>query len=329
MMAVEVIDGGYLATVQDLGRTGWAKFGVPRSGAMDEFALRAANCLVGNPESAAGIEVGPGGLKLRFLLSTLIAVCGAGFSLTLDGVPKPLWFSSVIQEGQVAELQPDGSGAWVELAIHGGVQVPIVLGSRSTYLRGGFGGQQGRVLTRGDRLSTGKVAANWRSFAGRWLPPAERPGYSRSVHVRVIEAAQFRYLSPQIREFFYRQVYSVHPASDRIGYRLMGEALPHGNNVEMLSTGMLPGTIQVPTDRQPIVMLADCPTSGGYPRIATVIRADLGLLAQCAPGSGQVCFQPVEVAQAQLAYREMLQRLERIVTFEDDDMIIHWAGATR
>ncbi len=328
-MALEVIDAGFLSSVQDLGRSGWAKFGVPRSGAMDEFALRCANRLAGNPDAAAGIEVGPGGLKIRLSQVSVVAVCGTGFSLTLDGDPKPLWMSLSVRRGQIIELKPDGSGVWAVLAICGGVQIPAVMGSRSTYLRGGFGGHKGRALLNDDFLLSGDAATNWQDIGCRWLPPGARPVYSPSALVRVVEDAQREDFSPDTREQFYRQEYVVQPASDRIGYRLVGAALSHGRAGEMLSAGMLPGTIQVPADQQPIVMLADCPTSGGYPRIATVIRADLGLLAQCVPGSGQIRFQPVEVAQAQRAYREMVERLERIEPMDEEEIDAHWAGATR
>ncbi|MEN4012739.1 MAG: biotin-dependent carboxyltransferase family protein [Bellilinea sp.] len=327
-MAIEVLEGGLLASVQDLGRTGWAKFGVPRSGAMDEFALRAANRLVGNPDSAAGIEIGPAGFKFRLSGTAVIAVCGADFTLSVDGESKPLWKSIFTRNGQIIEIQPNASGVWAEIACSGGVQVPLLMHSRSTYLRGGFGGYQGRTLQSGDSIQIGGYADR-REFMPCWLPPAARPRYHKTLRVRVVEDGQHEFFSPQTRQQFYQQAYTVNPASDRVGYRLISLPLPHDRVGEMLSAGMLPGTIQVAADRQPMVMMADSPPSGGYPRIAAVIRADLGLMAQCPPGSGQVYFQPVEVSEAHQAYRSLLECLNKIESLDDEHVGTEWAGATR
>lgn len=304
---------GLLSTVQDLGRLGYQRFGVPVSGAMDAFALRAANVLVGNGPGAAGLEVGPDGITLTALADGVWAVTGAGgLLITVNDHPRPLWTALFVRARQTFEvLQP--AGGWAYLAVRGGIAAPVVMGSRATYRRGGFGGWHGRTLQTGDRLPTDPPpdARPYADLAGRTLTAAGRPAYSAAPVVDVVLGPQTeRFRAPSV-DTFLAGAYAVRVDSDRMGYRLEGPAVPP-ENADLISEGMPVGAIQVPANGGPIVMLADGPTTGGYPKIATVARADLPLVAQCQPGQGRLRFRAVTVAAAQAKYRAQLAALRHI-----------------
>ena len=204
-------------------------------------------------------------------------------------------------------------GMWTYLAIAGGVQTQPTLGSRSTYLRGAFGGLEGRSLQVGDRISTGKSLHAADHLAARTLPIEARPAYSDHPTIDIIMGPQTKYFSDQSIETFLLSEYSISLTSDRMGYRLEGPALAHRRKTELISEGMTFGAIQIPSSGQPIVMMADCPTTGGYPKIGTVASADLSLLAQCVPNKHRIRFQETTVAKAQKKYRELINGLDRIV----------------
>ena len=202
---------------------------------------------------------------------------------------------------------------WAYLAIAGGVQTQPVLDSRATYLRGHFGGLDGRQLQAGDVLKPGTPARPLTELAARTLSEDARPVYSDTPLVNVILGPQEKYFTKESLERFLSSEYSVSLTSDRMGYRLEGEALMHRNKKELISEGMTMGAIQVPSNGQPIVMLADSPTTGGYPKVGTVISADLPLLAQCVPGRSKIRFQETTVAKAQKKYQALMGGLEKIV----------------
>jgi len=294
-----VIEGGFLTTVQDAGRFGWARFGVPPSGPMDPFALRAANTLVGNLPHAAGLEITLVGPALRATHECLIAVCGAEFDLWVGDLPVPAWHAVYVRAGQEVRFGQRRSGARAYLAVSGGIALPSFLGSRATYLPGNFGGLEGRALQAGDQLPLGPMGNDLATRAGKAWPRSSRPAYSPRPTLRVVPGPQGDYFTPEGLAAFESE-YEVTPASDRMGYRLSGPRVAHRDAVEIVSDGVVTGSVQVPGDGQPIVMMADHQTTGGYPKIATVIRADLPLLAQCLPGD-RVRFRPVSIAEAQAA----------------------------
>jgi antagonist of KipI len=287
---------GMFTTVQDLGRPGHRASGVPLSGAMDSFALRVANLLVGNPESAAALELTLLGPEIAFDQNTLVAVGGAEFDATPSWQPLPVRAGDVLRLAQVRRLCRG------YLAVAGGIDVPLVLGSRSTCVRARFGGHQGRVLRDGDVLS---VPACRRRPVGRWwLDPSVLPPYSTAPEVRVVRGAQADEFDGQLTG----AAFTVTSQSDRMGVRLNGAALVRAGSGELPSATVVPGTIQVPPDGQPIVLMADAQTIGGYPQVAHVIRVDLPLVAQLRPGD-QVRFREVTLAEAHGALRGFEQAL--------------------
>ncbi len=301
---IDVLDPGFLTTVQDGGRHGWARFGVPPSGPVDLFAFRAANLLVSNAPGAAGLEVTLAGPTLRFLRDALVAVCGAAFELWVGRLPVPTWHALYVRAGQVVRFGARHSGARAYLACDGGIALPHFLGSQSTYVKGGFGGLEGRALRQGDRLPLGSPLRRPFAGAGRAYAWAGRPAYAESPPtLRVVVGPQTEHFAPEGLDTFLEGGYQLTPASDRMGVRLSGPAIAYAGDAGIPSDGVVMGCVQVPPDGQPIVMLADHQTTGGYAKIATVIRADLPLLAQCLPGDG-VRFRAVTLAAAREALLE-------------------------
>ncbi len=311
-MSLEIIEANGLATIQDTGRTGWRKFGVPTSGAMDVFAFRTANLLAGNDPNCAAIEIGLGDITFRALHDCVVSVAGAGFGLSVYIWDFPLWSSYYVRGGWMIRLNKLDSGMWAYIAISGGVQTPPILGSVSTYLRGPFGGLDGRQLQAGDVLRSGPPSRPLNDLAARTLPEHARPLYGNNPTLDVIMGPQENYFTEESITTFLSSEYTVSTTSDRMGYRLEGAPLTHHNKTELVSEGMTMGAIQVPSSGQPIVMMADSPTTGGYPKIGTVASADLPLLAQCVPGKSKIRFRKTTVAKAQKKYRELMSGLERI-----------------
>jgi antagonist of KipI len=317
-MAIYIQQPGFLCTVQDEGRRGYEKFGVPVSGPMDSFALRAANLLVGNPRGAACVEFGVEGPHLIFNEDCIIAVTGAGFELFVQGKPMPLWTSIAVRRGWQVYLDKVSGGNWGYLAISGGITTDEVMGSRATYLRGGFGGLEGRLLQAGDMLPTGRPPYSFIGLAGRQVPTHALPAYSQEPVLEVILGPQEERFPREGIDTFLSQAYMVSITSDRMGYRLEGAQIPHLDGADILSDGMMFGSVQVPASGQPIVMMSEHPTTGGYTKIATVISADLPVLAQCIPGKSQVRFKLTSVNAAQEKYRALLDGLEENLREPED-----------
>lgn len=300
---MEVLDGGLLTTVQDLGRRGYEGYGVPVAGAMDSFALQAANALVGNPLGDAGLEMTVLGPHLRAGERCLIGLAGADLGARLNGEPIVPWRAYWLPTGATLEFSGPVVGCRAYLAVAGGLDVPPVLGSRSTYLRGGFGGVEGRALRAGDLLSLRAPGAGrppTRERLARFRPPV----YTNEPVVRVVLGPQADRFTPGGIETFLSSVYEVSGASDRMGCRLRGPRIEHTRGADLVSDGIALGTVQVPGDGQPIVLLADRQTTGGYTKIATVVGADIQYLAQCLPGAGRVRFRAVDLAEAVRLRRE-------------------------
>ncbi len=305
---LEVVEVGGLATVQDAGRAGWQRYGVPLAGPMDRFAFEAANLLVGNHPHAACLEIGAGDIALRAQYDCLVGIAGCGFELSVNMWAFPLWGSFFVRGGWTIRLTKSGFGMWVYVAIAGGVEAAPVLGSRSTYLRGRFGGLDGRSLQPGDILRAFPAHHAWMELAGRTVEPEARPAYGPHPTVDVILGPQSGRFSENDLSTFLSGTYRLSAASDRMGYRLEGPALLSGPS-GITSEGMAVGSIQVPPGGQPIAMMADCATTGGYPKIACVTGASLPLLAQCTPGQDKVRFRPASVEEAQARYRAAVTKL--------------------
>ena len=309
-----VIESGFLTTIQDLGRSGRERFGVPPAGAMDAFALRAANALVGNPPEAAGLECALGGCSLLAEEDALVAAAGVGYSLAVGGRAIPLWMAAFARPGERIELAAGPRAGWGYLALAGGIATPPVLGSRATYLRGGFGGLEGRALRPGDGLPLGAVPpyARLMALAGRRLPAARLSNYAPDAPVPAVPGPQAEAFSEESLADFFSAEYAITSASDRMGYRLAGPALHHRAGADLLSEGTATGSVQVPGDGQPVALLAERQATGGYPKIATITRAGLPLLAQRRPGEGRVRFAAVSATEAQAAWRALIAGLEEI-----------------
>ncbi len=299
--AFEVVAPGLLDTVQDLGRWGHQRAGVPVSGAMDAFSLQVGNLLVGNPRGAACLEMALGGPTLRATADGLIAVCGADLGASLDGEPVPRWKSVVVRAGQVLRCGGARAGAWGYLCVAGGIEVPPILGSRSTCLRGGFGGFAGRALRSGDVLLAGDPSK--RARAGRSLRPSDEPAYGTHAGVRALAGPQADRFEERALDTFFSARYTVTRRADRMGCRLAGPALAARGGHDILSAGVAAGSVQVPADGAPIVLLADRQATGGYAVIAAVVSADLAMLAQLPPGSS-VSFSRATLDEAEAAARQ-------------------------
>ncbi len=308
MNIIEVLDGGMFTTVQDLGRYGHQRYGVPVSGAMDAFALRTANLLVGNQESDAGLEMTLAGPHLRFLDETVVAITGADLAPTLDGNPFPAWQPVAVQKGAELQFHEIRDGVRAYLAIAGGVDVPPMLGSRSTFTRANMGGLEGRALVHGDRIA---APTGMERVEGRRFPRGAVPHYGHTHRLRVTPGQQFDAFTEQGIETFLSSSYMVTPRSDRIGYRLEGPPIEHKAGADIVSDGIPLGAVQVTGDGMPIVLLADRGTTGGYTKIATVISADIMRLAQAAPGD-TVTFHRATVEEAHAALLEQESLIQEI-----------------
>jgi len=280
--SLSVIDPGLLTTVQDGGRWGHQSLGVPVCGAMDWVAQRTANALVGNAPGEAVLEATLAGPKLRFEQRTTFAIAGADLGATLDGARVPHCTAVSCPAGGVLRFANRVFGARAYLAMDGGIDVPRVLASRSTHVLTRMGGWNGRALMQGDRLGLGSSGPS----VGRRRPTPEATAYVRGggARVRVIPGPQSEHFPPDALDILERTRFIISPQSSRMGYRLQGAQIPRLSVPEMISDAAFIGAIQVPSSGEPILLMADRQTTGGYPQLAVVITADVPLAAQLAPG---------------------------------------------
>jgi biotin-dependent carboxylase-like uncharacterized protein len=290
LKAIRIIEPGLLSMVQDCGRYGYQDRGVPVSGAMDVQALRIANHLVGNCDADAGIEITWGRFQVEFLVPARIAVTGADPKPVLNGCAFPCWSGISVGKGDILGMSCPETGCRTYLALSGGVDVPDVMGSRSTYVRGGFGGFMGRALQKEDILSLGPGVKSLISECPRSLIPI----YSDRPVLRVVSGPQADALTPESLCRLLSAPFVVTDRCDRMGCSLKGPPLSHRQKADIVSDGTVFGAVQVPGNGHPIILLADRQTIGGYAKPATVISADLPLLAQLTPGSS-VCFEAVSL----------------------------------
>lgn len=312
---IEILTTGLPNTVQDLGRPGYLALGISRGGAMDSQALAIANLMLGNDPSAAGIEVALYPFRLKPHVDISVAVTGADCPIIVGGRRCPPWWATAIRAGETLLLEAPRAGARSYIAFAGGLDLPPVLGSRATDVKGGFGGLAGRGLSRGDRLRL-NVAECPLPPGGFGAALAERQtagnGVASPVELRVLPAAEFDAFTREAHAAFTGSEWSITGDANRMGYRLSGETLSLVSPLELLSHGIVPGTVQVPPSGQPIIQLADANTCGGYPKIATVIEADLWRLAQ-APVGARLRFVPVSIEAATEALRTARQQLDAFV----------------
>jgi len=301
---IEIVKAGPLSTVQDLGRTGLRDRGVSVGGALDTQALLLGNVLVGNPSGAAGLEITVCPASIRFLCDTVIAVTGTDSDASLDGEPLRPWWRWPVKAGQLLKFNPPQRAMRTYLAIAGGIDVAPMLGSRSTDLKAGFGGLEGRALRDGDRLPLGEAAAGKVGTKGIF-PPDWWPA------VRVLPGPQYDDFTAEAQTAFWSAEWQLTPQSNRMGYRLAGPVLAREQEGDLPSHGVVPGVIQVPPSGQPIVLMADAQTTGGYPKIGVVIQADLWKLAQLRLG-GKLRFVVCDAAEARAALRSSRRYLEQV-----------------
>jgi biotin-dependent carboxylase-like uncharacterized protein len=305
---LEIITPGILASIQDAGRQGFGEIGVAPSGAVDSYACRIGNLLVGNLENAAAIEITLMGFQARFLTETVFAVTGADLKPSLNGRALPMWTALKAAPGDILDLPSPVRGCRAYLAVGGGFHIPAVMGSRSTNIGAGFGGFEGRMLRAGDRLP-GCRPSHYLACAGRSIPDTLKALPVSEWVLRVIPGPQHDQFPEASRRQFYEAAYTVSGKSDRTGVRLEGPTIEKeaGTPDSILSEGILCGAIQIPGDGKPIILLNETVT-GGYRKIAVVIAADLPLLGQLAPGD-TVRFQETDLSSA----LDLLRRVEAAV----------------
>lgn len=320
-MAIKVLHHGLSTTVQDLGRPGYFHLGIPVGGAMDRLALRAANLLVGNDEGAAGLEAVFMGPKLEFTEDALVAVTGADMPAKVDGVVQPGWTAFKVKAGQALTFDFLKSGARIYIAVSGGIDVPLALGSRSTYPIGALGGFKGRPIAIGDELPVGEgsLATEGRSVADRF-----RRGPGKPAELRVLPGLYWDRLTDEAKDNFFADEWKVAPEADRMGYRFRGgrklsfvdrkQPFGAGSDPSNIVDSCYPyGSIQVPGGTEPIILHRDAVSGGGYFMVGTVISADMDLIGQLQPHT-PARFIKVTMAEALDARKQRANLLESLRT---------------
>ncbi|MCI1751164.1 biotin-dependent carboxyltransferase family protein [Megasphaera cerevisiae] len=322
-MSIVVLRGGMLSVLQDRGRKGYQKVGMLVNGAMDEEALRLGNILTGNEQQEAGLEITMLGPVLKFSQETLIALTGADMDPRIDGRAVPMWRPVLVRAGAVLRFGHSLSGCRSYLCVSGGYDVPSVMGSKSTYLQAHIGGYQGRALVQGDVLSLGRMSDQGRRIVktlhdtggiqtSDWYVEAAHRLYDEvAAPVRLTAGLQYSYFTEDSLQRLVSEPFRITVHSDRMGYRLEGCQLRLKKPLEMISEAAVQGTIQVPADGNPIILMADRQSTAGYPKIGQVIMADMSRLAQYRPGDW-VRFAAVTIAQAEALFLEREQYIRNI-----------------
>ena len=308
---IRILDAGPQTTVQDLGRTGQMRYGIPPSGPVDRFALVLANRLVGNADTAAALECTLIGPRFEITDAGAIAVTGADMPVTVNGRSAAGWSTIAVKAGDVVKLGPARTGVRSYVGVAGGLDVPLVLGSRSTYLRGRVGGVEGRALRKGDELRvfpSGPVEP-------RRVEPRAIPDYTGEPTVRAVLGPQADRFTAEGLEALFGGRYEVLPQSDRMGSRLRGPRIAHARGHDIVSDGIALGSIQVPGDGQPIVLLVDRQSTGGYTKAATICSFDIWRVGQARPGQS-LRFHQIGVDEAHRLFREADRALEAAVREE-------------
>ncbi|MBP3041160.1 biotin-dependent carboxyltransferase family protein [Bacillaceae bacterium Marseille-Q3522] len=325
---MRIVKPGLLTTIQDLGRYGYQKYGVIASGAMDMFAHRLANLLVGNEESEATLEITLLGPVIEFTEDSLISICGGNFSPSINKCPVQLWRPILVKKGSFLSFAAVKDGCRAYLAVSGGYRIKSLMESKSTYLRAGIGGFKGRALKEGDELQTNRTAvfslpvfyelqkklATNSFLEMKWgVDPRLTAIYKEKNNIRIVRGRQFHLFTEQSRMRLLSEPFIVTTKSDRMGYRLQGATLELLKQGEMISEAVSFGTMQVPPEGNPIVLMADRQTTGGYPKIAQVASVDLPLMAQAKPGD-RLWFHEISHEEAEKLYLEREGYIEQLKT---------------
>ena len=296
-------------TIQDLGRIGYRRYGVTRGGAMDPVALRIANCLVGNPFDTAAIELNVGGADFRVACDSMrVALHGGDFVLAINGMPAPVSTSLHLHKGDIISIGRGRHRIRSYLAIEGGLDIQPTLGSCATHIRARLGGLDGAPLETGQELALRQSKATKRKECS--LPYSAFPKPRRQFRV-ILGPQAHRFTDGGIHTLLQSTAFRIDKDSDSVGYRLSGQRLEYIGDGNIVSDPVVPGCIQVPASGLPLILMADCPTTGGYPKIATVISCDLPDLAQLPPGS-EVSFRAVSLEEAQFARQQRQQWLAEL-----------------
>lgn len=307
---ITIDKAGILATIQDNGRFGYAQYGVITSGAMDKWSMQVANILVGNKRHEAVIEITLGLTAMTFHTQAVIAVYGANLQATVNGVPLPLGRPLQIEDGDQLTFGYSTKGCRAYIAIRGGIDVTPIMNSKSTYLRANLGGYSGRALQKGDKLHITPHILEKRM-------PAFCPQRQITHNIRVLPHVEQQQFIEASQQAFFNTLYMISKQADRMGYRLEGTSLMREVPKEMLSEAVLEGTIQVANDGQPVILLADHQTTGGYPRIGQVAAVDIPILAQLKPGD-TIQFEPITIEKALALLTKQqraLFRLEQVIQY--------------
>ncbi|WP_019412441.1 biotin-dependent carboxyltransferase family protein [Paenisporosarcina sp. TG20] len=330
---LQINKDGLQTTMQDLGRTGFQKYGVIASGVMDPYAHRLANILVDNEETEPTIEITLMGPHITFHSNCVFALTGGNLSPAIDGIPIKMWRPIVVKKGCKLTFGKPISGCRAYLAVAGGFDVPEVMGSRSTYLRAGIGGFEGRALQKGDILQLGECSTlvknclmsiskeeNKLTFIQMdWTLMAEAiPTYKKEAIVRIIDGRQAHLFDEKSKDAFFNQAFQISSDSDRMGYRLNGQKLALKEPKELISEAVSFGSIQVPSDGQPIVLMADRQTTGGYPKIGQVTTVDLPKVSQLKPGE-YLRFERISLEEAQhdlINERGLIKELKQSISLK-------------
>lgn len=303
-----VLTPGSFTTVQDKGRFGYQHLGIPISGALDTYAYRIANLLVGNPEDSAVLEITVVGPHLAFMKAADVALTGAEMEMTLNFKPVESWRSIRVEPGDMLNITTLKSGCRGYLAVTGGLAVPKVTGSRSTYVGGKLGGYKGRPLKKGDIIQSdqGSLLDSPRQLPESWIPR-----YSEENLLRAIPGPQDDFFDEGLATFFTSE-FTVTGKADRMGYRLQGPPIRHKHNVKksIISEPTIPGGIQIPADNQPIILLVE-QTVGGYTKIATIISTDISKIAQIIPGN-TIRFQKVDLETGHAIYMDNERMIKQV-----------------
>ncbi len=324
-MSLKIIRPGLMTTLQDTGRFGWQKIGVITSGAMDTYSLRMANILVGNDENEAALEITMAGPTIEFTADTLIAITGGDLAPVIDGQTVPTLRPVAVKAGAILKFTSCRSGCRAYLAAAGGYDVPRVMGSKSTYLRAGIGGYEGRALKKGDYLTTGEPS----EYAQQMMFNLLRSGAHSFMHakwyiskahtsrenllkpIRVMAGLQYEAFTQKAKFDFGDSDFLITTRSDRMGYRLKGPALETVKHLEMISEVASLGTIQVPPDGEPIILMADHQTTAGYPVIGQVISVDVARIAQMKPGD-HISFKLISNEEGERLFIDMEKCIENL-----------------
>jgi antagonist of KipI len=308
-MGIKILNPGLLTSIQDLGRVGYQKFGISPSGALDQTALKTANLLVNNSMGEAALEMTLMGAVIEFTASNVIAVTGGNFSPTLNDSPIPLYTAIAVKAGDTLALGVAKTGCRSYIAFSGGLDVPVVMGSKSTNLKCKLGGYQGRQLRMYDEIPFAAPVETLPGLSQRIVPYYKREEKVNTLSV--VLGLQTEYFTAKGMETFFGEEYTVTNRSDRMGCNLDGPVIEYQSKADIISDGIPFGGIQIPNGGKPIIMLSDRQTTGGYAKIATVISADIPLFVQRKMGD-KIRFKEVSIEQAQEIYTEEASKLEEL-----------------